>query len=525
MAAFVDVLLRGVALSGQAIAIGGVLFALLLHWSVPAPGDGQGRPPLPTRIWSLISVGAAAVALAQCLSLAVLVASLGPDAGWPPWRLSTTQYLWASALRVLASGALVAGAAVVRRRPRPGPWWSVLVGSALALAISAAWTSHAAARLEHRGLLLTLDALHQLAASAWIGGLFHLMLAALRGVPDRWPLALLRRFSALALAAVAILIAAGVGLLLAYVDGVRALLGTAYGIMVLTKVVILGALLLLGAANFFAIRRLPRARSMSPVRLRRFVEVEFGLGITVFFAAASLTSLPPAVDVVADRATLSEVGTRFTPRWPTLTSPPIDALPIGDRNAPRTAEDRAWSEYNHHISGLFVLGMGLLALLQGSGTAHWARHWPLVFLGLAAFMLVRNDPGAWPLGPRGFWESMGDPAVLQHRVFVLLVVAFGLFEWMVRAGRLSSSRCALIFPLLCAIGGGLLLTHAHASLDAKSEFLMEVTHAPLGVLGMLVGWARWLELRLASLDDRLPGRLSASAMAAIGVLLLLYRES
>ena len=42
---------------------------------------------------------------------------------------------------------------------------------------------------------------------------------------------------------------------------------------------------------------------------------------------------------------------------------------------------------------------------------------------------------------------------------------------------------------------------------------------------MLVGWGRWLQLRLAAPEGRLSGRLAASAMTVIGVLLLLYRES
>src|SRR5262249_59263258 len=98
----------------------------------------------------------------------------------------------------------------------------------------------------------------------------------------------------------------------------RALLGTGYGLMVLTKVVILVGLALLGASNFFTVRKLATAPGIRLLGLRRFVEVEVGLGLTVFFAAASLTSLPPAVDVVTDRASLAEVGTRFTPRRPSL---------------------------------------------------------------------------------------------------------------------------------------------------------------------------------------------------------------
>jgi len=298
--------------------------------------------------------------------------------------------------------------------------------------------------------------------------------------------------------------------------------------MVLTKTLVLGALLVLGAANFFAVRRLQRSPDPSTpgLRLRRFVEVEFGLALTVLFAAASLTSLPPAVDVVTDRATAAEVATRFMPRWPTLSSPPISELPVADPAAPRTDADRAWSEYNHHISGLFVLAMGTLALVHVSGAGRrWASHWPLIFLGLAGFMLVRNDPGAWPLGPLGFWASMAEPSVLQHRVFVLLTVIFGIFEWTIRTGRLRAPRYALVFPLLCAGGGGLLLTHSHASLNIKSEFLLEITHVPLAVLGLLIGWSRWLELRLAAPDDRLPAWLWSVSLALVGVVLILYRES
>jgi putative copper resistance protein D len=304
-----------------------------------------------------------------------------------------------------------------------------------------------------------------------------------------------------------------------------ALFGTAYGVMVLTKVVLLGALLLLGAFNFFAVRAAARAGGGAPLRLRRFVEVELGIGLTVLGAAASLTSLPPAVDVVADRATYAEVGARFVPRWPSLRSPNLSELPIDDRNAERTDADRGWSEYNHHWSGLFVLAMGLLALLHQTGRAGWARHWPLIFLGLAVFLFVRSDPGSWPIGPVGFWQSMLFPEVLQHRIFILLVVAFGIFEWMVRTGRLASPACALVFPLLCAVGGGLLLTHSHASLNLKSEFLIEVTHAPLGIFGILVGWGRWLELRLTPTRSSLPARLWAGSLVAVGLLLLFYRES
>jgi len=52
-----------------------------------------------------------------------------------------------------------------------------------------------------------------------------------------------------------------------------------------------------------------------------------------------------------------------------------------------------------------------------------------------------------------------------------------------------------------------------------------VTHVPLGLLAVVTGWGRWLELRLPTPADRLPSRIWAWAFTMVGVVLLLYRES
>jgi putative copper resistance protein D len=511
MAAFIDVLLRGLGLVGQALAVGGVAFAWLVARDSP-PAGASSR-------WTLIAAGAAVVGLAQALALVGVAVSLdGVPDGLP--RLAATTYFRVTLVRVLAAVALVVGVLVGRRGGQARLAWTLLLGGAVALVVGAAGTSHAAARPGDRVLLLGLDAVHQLAAAGWIGGLAHFLVAVLdrhAATPASW----LRRFSTLALFALIALVASGGGLTLAYVDGPGGLIGTAYGVMVLTKVVLFGGLVGLAVLNFLVVRRL--RDSAPPPRLGRLVEVEIGIGVTVLLAAASLTSLPPAADVVTDRATPGEVLTRFTPRWPALVSPPLEAVPV-DPDAPRTDVDRAWSEYNHHVSGMFVLGMGVLSLVAAGG-GRWARHWPLAFLGLAGFMLVRNDPEAWPLGAQGFWAGMLDLTVFQHRLFVALVVVVGVVEYRVRTGRIRAPSAALVFPLLCATGAALLLTHSHTSLSTKTEFLLEVTHAPLGVLGLVVGWGRWLEVRLPDAGAGLPGRLAAAAMIATGLLLLLYRES
>src|SRR5262245_27346937 len=507
----------------MAITMGGIAFMLVVI--APAARIRPELDAIRARTAALVAIGAGAVAFAQLGALLLQLSTLADGGPWPLRVVSETLYFQVSVARIALAFAVL-GVALGQRRAAPQLTGRiVLTGLALVLGLLAAGTSHAAARVEGRLPLFLLDALHQVAAFVWIGGLFHLVSSALSPRTAVWPGIVLPRFSALALSAVAAVVVSGLGLSVTYIDGLTAVTGTAYGLMVGTKVLLFGGLLVLGAMNFFEVRALRDAASIPSARLRRYVEVEFGLGVTVLLAAASLTSLPPAVDVVAsERASLGEVAQVFTPKVPRFSSPPIEALPIDDRLAVRTDADRAWSEYNHHTSGFLVLSMGILAIISRTRWGGWARHWPLIFLLLAAFLFVRSDPGSWPQGPIGFWESFTYPEVLQHRLAVLLIIAFAAFEWSVRTGHIRSPRAALVFPLLCVAGGALLLTHSHASFSLKSEFLVEITHAPLGVLALLAGWTRWLELRLHAPEDRLPGRLWPVAFAMIGVLLILYRE-
>jgi putative copper resistance protein D len=562
MFGFVDVLLRGAILVFASLVLGGVV------WTRLVLGTAARVAPAPpaTMALRLVAVAAGLAAVAQAATMLGALAEVRGAESWPLADFFQTTFALTALARVmLAAGVSVLALRLSRQAASPGAW-RVLGGGAVLIVVSSAVLSHAIARVEDRAVLLALDAAHQAAAAVWIGGLAHLTLyAAFRGratprprsvgaraagpiepaahavtdvdldfVPSG-PLAapratvddaaIVRRFSRFAFASVLILVSAGVVLTWRYVGDWAGLVGTAYGVMVLSKAILLAAILGLAALNSRAVW--PASAGLE-LPLRRFVEVELGLGITVLFAAASLTSLPPAVDVTTDRATVAEVAGRFVPAPPRLSSPPVADLiaraePLLAPVTRREPIERAWSEYNHHWAGFFVLAMGLLAALERLGMRA-ARHWPLVLLGLAAFLFFRNDPRAWPLGPAGFWESLALPDVLQHRTFVVLIVAFAVFEWMVRTGRLAARPWGYVFPLLCAVGGGLLLTHSHAMFNLKDEFLTEVTHAPLGILGTLVGWGRWLELRLPG-AGRGPGWLWTLCLIAIGLILLVYREA
>jgi len=525
MVEFVDVLLRALTLVFASLAAGGVAWVGLVLRAEP-----RVKPDDATRDALRVVCGSGWLAAAsQATALALTLRALAQDPG--PWPLAS--YFGATSAHVALGRTLlgiVVGvlAGTLARRPARRALWVVLFVSAGALVAVGAGLSHAVARLDHRLLLLILDGGHQLVVAIWVGGLAQLALYAMRRRldPDPREGLIVRRFSTVALGAVMALAATGVGLSVAYVGAVGALIGTAYGIMVLTKVVFFAGALGLAVANFRAVRL--GTTSASAPRLSRFVEVELGLAVTVVFAAVSLTSLPPATDVREARATAAEVGARLAPSLPRFGSPPIDELlrtadPLLGLPGERKPVERAWSEYNHHWAGVFVLIMGMLAVLEQMGVRA-ARHWPLVFLGLAVFLFGRNDPRAWPLGPVGFWESLVLPDVLQHRTFLLFVVAFGIFEWLVRTGRLAREPWGCVLPLLCAVGGALLLTHSHAMVNLKDEFLTEIAHVPIAILGAFAGWARWLEVRLPT-PGRAPGWVWAGCLLGVGGFLLFYREA
>jgi putative copper resistance protein D len=508
---FLAVLLRGLVLTLETLAIGGVSFQLLARGCGVAGGVRDACRRLAW--WS-----AAALAAAEAATVACNAAMLVVSADLAMSEIAGAPFVW------FDGGACVAAlglAFVLRGRARWG-WAEAL--SAVLLAASVA-SSHAAARLEARLPLMALTAVHQLAAALWIGGLPYLWIASRGEASASAAQTITRRFSRLAMGCVAALFAAGVVLTVVYSGSWAGFYGTSYGAMIAAKAVLLGFLVVLGALNF----RIARggASEEGQRRLRWFAEAEIGIGITAILAAASLTSQPPAADVPEQWTPAGVIAARMAPQRPLLETPPIPTtIPPADPLAfvPRSLEDILWSEYNHHWAGLIVLAAGLLAMIGRTRRGGWARNWPLLFLGLAAFILVRADADTWPLGPRGFWESMETAEIAQHRLFAVLVAAFGLFEWAVRVERLRARWAAMVFPLVCAAGGALLLTHSHSFNDVRAEFLAELSHLPLAVLAVGAGWARWLEMRLPKEEGKMAGRVWPVCFALIGLVLLNYRE-
>ncbi len=243
--------------------------------------------------------------------------------------LTTTRFGQAGLARILLVDSLMVlfvsvGASIERRRIKRllnvRAFDLVYVGMAALILLSISLASHGASSNDPLKLALLADWLHLLAIGAWTGGLFALTLVlrpALNALPEttRWPIAyqLLRRFSNLAVASVALFALSGLYSLWRQVGYANALVSTPYGLTLIIKHVFIVPLLLLGALNTLLLRpellaklrvassewrilnRLSQfAIRNSQIAILNFVRLEAVLGALVILAAAALTALPPA---------------------------------------------------------------------------------------------------------------------------------------------------------------------------------------------------------------------------------------
>lgn len=539
LSGFLAVLLRAAILCFQSVVIGGLFFFLAIA------RDPQSRSEATLRSgWKLIRWSALGLALSQIFFVITNSAVLTHSTGIPLRQVLEANFFWAGLVAVASGLAVVLWPADLRRSVNP----VAVVPAALMLAASV-MTSHSASRMEDRVPLVGLTALHYLATASWIGGLPYLLLAVKR-IPDEDVKArVMRRFSRLAQVSVAVLFLAGLGMASLLVGSWDAMYGTAYGVMLSAKASMFGALLLLGAANFYIVKGIRGDGGGDTRSLARFGEAEIGIGLAVILTAASMTSQPPGVDLTEDRLTRHEIAARYAPRMPRFSSPPLNEISESTEELIKRAKaegrpvptsfvpgqwdidfnkwaDKAWSEYNHNCAGFVVFLLGILALLSRNRYFAWAKIWPLAFLLLAVFLFFRADPENWPLGPNGFWESFRQTDVLQHRAAVLLIIVFAVFQYRVEMKWVKSMTAALVFPVVCMLGGMVLLTHTHALSNVKEELLVDLSHTPLAVLAVYAGWSRWLELRLPeeNATRRYVAWVWPVCFILIGLLLMDYHE-
>jgi copper transport protein len=295
---------RGADYLAIALVLGTLLFGLL-SW--------RGAPPVANaafarRSRALLLGGATLGVVAGAVGIVAQGATAGGTSFWAALDPSVirevlgTRFGTVWGLRV-ADFALIAALVVAmggRRMP------AALALPAAFLAVTPALGGHATTQ-HPVALLAPLDVIHVVAMSAWIGGLVALVVAvpaATRTLEpaDRTALlsGTLSRFSAVALISVAALIASGTAQAIVHLRSIGDLVDTAFGRAVLIKIIILVALVGLGALN--RRRSLPRLRAAMASGatpgavgrvLRTTLRIEVALVIVVLGVTAALVSYPP----------------------------------------------------------------------------------------------------------------------------------------------------------------------------------------------------------------------------------------
>jgi putative copper resistance protein D len=205
--------------------------------------------------------------------------------------------LWLVRLALLV---LLATLLADRRRfvvdPRLRLWTGLVVSAAFAGTL--AWAGHAAAGAGAEGVaLLTTQIVHLLASAGWLGALPPLvyLLAKARREPATAAFATVatQRFSTLGLVCVAGLLASGSVNAWFLVGTVPALLGTAYGHLLLVKLALFGAMLSLAAINRFRLTPalgFDRPYAINALWRNAALETVLGLGVLLIVGALGATA-------------------------------------------------------------------------------------------------------------------------------------------------------------------------------------------------------------------------------------------
>lgn len=190
----------------------------------------------------------------------------------------------------------------------------------------------------------------------------------------------------------------------------------------------------------------------------------------------------------------------------------------------------AYSEFNHHLTGLLVFIIGLCELRQALALTFWA--WtrlllPGSLLTMGLFLLVWSDHNAWPIGSLSFMQTFfgNDPEIFQHKGYGMLLIVVGAAELFRRLGRPSHSAWAAPLPLFAIIGGLMLFGHSHGEHPSAHKIAMD--HAIMGTMAVTAGSSKLLsDWVLSPMRTGLSkwGVLWAGLILLIGIQLLIYSE-
>lgn len=312
---------RIIHFASTVIVAGAVVFPILISAPVlRGSGDRTGAASLYSRLRVIAWASLAISVVSGAVWLVFLVTNITGSSlaqvisdGTARAFLARTQFGHAWDARLVL--ALLLAVALLRFKRAAG-WPSAegLIAPALAMGFlgALAWSGHGGATPGLRGdIHVAADALHLVAAGAWIGGLLPLglLLSSVEKLPGAAGLGIAHdaasRFSTLGIAAVATLIVTGLINTWVLVGSVAALVDFQYGRLLLVKITLF--LVMVAVAAFNRIQLTPRLTAAAAAgsqasldalrRLRRNCFVETALGLAILFVVGALGSMSPGMDM------------------------------------------------------------------------------------------------------------------------------------------------------------------------------------------------------------------------------------
>jgi hypothetical protein len=128
--------------------------------------------------------------------------------------------------------------------------------------------------------------------------------------------------------------------------------------------------------------------------------------------------------------------------------------------------NKAPSEFNHHVAGWALIGVGCLVLasILYPNLGGLRYFWPALFLLIGLFLALWSDAEIWPRGNMTWtWLLHHDHEAGQHKIYALLLMAIGVVEYLGAHGSLNRFWRAWAFPVLAIVGAALLLVHDHTA--------------------------------------------------------------
>jgi len=128
--------------------------------------------------------------------------------------------------------------------------------------------------------------------------------------------------------------------------------------------------------------------------------------------------------------------------------------------------NKASSEFNHHVAGWALIGVGCLVLVSLLSTNLRALRyfWPALFVLMGLFLALWSDAEIWPRGNLNWaWLLHHDQEAGQHKIYALLLTVIGIVEYLRARDSLSRFWRAWAFPILAIMGAAFLLIHDHTA--------------------------------------------------------------